>query len=90
MMLCAFRNWLIWRTDYTQLKMQSLKDKLKRLFGSNIGFWRPSCGSDLVYNNTIEKGQLVEVAVKAKLANYREKTMEGENHGGKKRPASHL
>ncbi|CAB3979227.1 Hypothetical predicted protein [Paramuricea clavata] len=61
------------------LKMQSLKDKLKRSFGSKVGFWRPSCRSDLVYNNTIEKGQLVEVAVKAKLANYREKNMEEKN-----------
>ena len=28
------------------------------------------------FNNTIEKGQLVEVAMRAKIANYSDKTME--------------
>ena len=60
----------------TTLKVRSLKDKLKRLFGSKIGFWRPRHGSDLIFNNTVEKGQLVEVAMRAKIANYSDKTIE--------------
>ena len=60
----------------TTLKVQSLKDKLKRSFGSKIGFWRPRHGSDLIFNNTVEKGQLVEVAMRAKIANYSDKTIE--------------
>ena len=51
----------------TTLKVQSLKE---------IGFWHPRHGSDLIFNNTIEKGQLVEVAMRAKIANYSDKTME--------------
>ena len=60
----------------TTLKVQSLKEKLKRSFGSKIGFWRPHHGSDLIFNNTVEKGQLVEVAMRAKIANYSDKTIE--------------
>ena len=60
----------------TTLKVQSLKDKLKRSFGSKIGFLRPRHGSDLIFNNTVEKGQLVEVAMRAKIASYSDKTIE--------------
>ena len=48
---------------------QKLKEKLQKTFGSKIGFWLPSCGSELVFNDVVAKGQLVEVAVRAKLAN---------------------
>ena len=60
----------------TTLKVQSLKDKLKRSFGSKIGFWRPRHGSDLIFSNAVEKGQLVEVAMRAKIANYSDETIE--------------
>ena len=59
-------------------KLQRLKEKIKKQLGSKIAFWTPKYGSDYVFNNGIEKGQLVEVAVKAKLANSRwdEKSLE--------------
>ena len=55
-----------------------LKEKIQICFGSKVGFWRPKYGSDYLYNNSVEKRQLVEVAVKAKLGNCRwaEKSLE--------------
>ena len=52
-------------------KAQNLKEKLQRFFGNKIGFWRPSSGSELLFNDGVEKGQLVEVAVRAKLVNQK-------------------
>ena len=59
-------------------KLQRLKEKIQKFFGSRVGFWCPKYGSEYVFNNSVEKGQLVEVAVKAKLANckWEEKSTE--------------
>ena len=59
-------------------KLQRLKEKIQKCFGSKVGFWRPKYGSNYLYNNSVEKGQLVEVAAKAKLGNCRqaEKSLE--------------
>ncbi len=48
-----------------------LKEKIKKSFGSKLGFWCPKSGSEYIYNNSVEKGQLIEVAVKAKLEKSR-------------------
>ena len=58
------------------IKVQSLKEKIQKSFGSKIGFWCLSSGSDYIFNNTVKKGQLVEVAVRAKLGGWQEKTLE--------------
>ena len=49
-----------------------------RSFGSKVGLWCPKYGSEYVFNNSVEKGQLVEVAVRARLDNSRweEKSLE--------------
>ncbi len=52
-------------------KLQRLKEKIQKFFGSKVGFWCPKYSSEYVFNNSVEKGQLVEVAVKVKLANCR-------------------
>lgn len=60
------------------LSNQKLKERIQTRFGAKVGFWRPSYGSELPYNDNVDKGQLVEVAVRAKLANreWEDKTME--------------
>ncbi len=50
-------------------EMQRLKEKLQNFFGEKLGFWKASYGGELVFNNNLEKGQLIEVAVKAKIKN---------------------
>ena len=50
---------------------QRLKEKIRNRFGENLGFWNVSYGGELVFNNNLEKGQLIEVAVKAKTKNER-------------------
>ncbi|CAB4038823.1 Hypothetical predicted protein, partial [Paramuricea clavata] len=42
---------------------QKLKEKIQNYFGERVGFWRPSYGSELMFNNNIEKGKLVEMTV---------------------------
>ena len=43
-----------------------------------MGFLRPSYGSELMFNGNIERGKLVEMTVRAKLANrnWEDKTLE--------------
>ena len=57
---------------------QKLKEKIQNYFGESVGFWRPSYGSELMFNDNIEKGKLVEMTVRAKLANrkWEDKTPE--------------
>ena len=47
---------------------QRLKEKIKKFFGDKLSFWVPKHGSEYLFNNSVEKGQLVEVAVRAKRA----------------------
>ena len=37
-------------------KAKNLKEKLQRFFGNKIGFWRPSSGSELLFNDGVDKG----------------------------------
>ena len=60
----------------TPPKAQNLKEKIKKMFDHKIGFWCPKFGSEYVYNNTVEKRQLVEVAVRAKCGAWQQKSME--------------
>ena len=57
---------------------RKLKEKILNCFGEKVGFWCPSHGSELVFNNDIVKGKLVEMTVRAKLANrkWEDKTLE--------------
>ena len=48
---------------------QKLKERIQTRFDVKVGFWRPSYGSELLFNDNVDKEQLVEVAVRAKLAN---------------------
>lgn len=50
-------------------RTQRLKEKIQNFFGEKLGFWKASYGGELVFNNNLEKGQLIEVAVKAKIKN---------------------
>ena len=61
------------------LKVLSLKEKIQRSFGSKIGFWSPSIGSDYIFNNAVKRGKLVEMIVRPKHRDFRwqEKTVEG-------------
>lgn len=43
---------------------QKLKEKIQNYFGEIVGFWRPSHGSELVFNNNIEKEKLVQITVR--------------------------
>lgn len=45
---------------------------------AQIVFWSPTTGSDYVFNNKVEKGQLVEVVARAKLSHssWENKTLE--------------
>ena len=52
-------------------RTQRLKEKIQNSFGEKLGFWNASYGGELVFNNNLEKGQLIEVAVKAKIKNQR-------------------
>ena len=62
---------------------QTLKQKIQKFFNSKVGFWCPKDGSDYVFNNNVEKGQLIEVAVKAKLQNRRREETSLENKKAK-------
>lgn len=57
---------------------QKLKEKILNYFRERVGFWRPSYGSELMFNNNIEKGKLVEMTLRAKLENqkWEDKTLE--------------
>ena len=52
-------------------RTQRLKEKIKNYFGEKLGFWKASHGGEFVFNNNLEKGQLIEMAVKAKIKNHR-------------------
>ena len=41
--------------------VRTISDALKNNFGENIGFWKPSKGSSFIFNNRIEKGNLIEI-----------------------------
>ena len=66
------------KDNLVRITAQKLKEKIQNYFGEKVGFCRPSYGSELVFNNNIEKGKLVEMTVTAKLANrkWEEKTLE--------------
>ena len=54
--------------DVTVLSAQKLKEKIQKNLCAKIGFWCPSHGSELVYNDSVDKGHLVEVAIRAKIS----------------------
>lgn len=60
--------------QFAMISNQKLKERIQTRFG----FWRPSYSSELLFNDNVDKGQLVEVAVQAKLANreWCDKTVE--------------
>ena len=74
---CEIRDRLFPEGDITIPSVQKLKEKIKKNFCPKLGFWCPSHGSELVYNDSVEKGLLVEVAVRAKLSkqNWEDKTL---------------
>ncbi|XP_046862226.1 uncharacterized protein LOC124455617 [Xenia sp. Carnegie-2017] len=45
-------------------KIQRLKDKIKKFFGSKVGFWFLKYGSEYLFDNIVEKAQLVEVLLR--------------------------
>ena len=67
----------------SMISNQKLKVRIQTRFGAKVGFWRPSYGSELLFNDNVDKGQLVEVAVRAKLANreWDDKTVEEKTAG---------
>ena len=71
-----FSGVISWRDS--MISNQKLKERIQTRFGAKVGFWRPSYGSELLFNDNVDKGQLVEVAVRAKLANreWCDKTVE--------------
>ena len=54
------------------------EERIQTRYGAKVGFWRPLYGSELLFNDNVDKEQLVEVAVRAKLANWEwdDKTVE--------------
>ena len=65
---CEIRDRLFPEGDITIPSVQKLKEKIKKNFCAKLVFWCPSHGSELVYNDSVEKGLLVEVAIRAKLS----------------------
>ena len=45
---------------------QKLKKRIQKAFGEDVEFWRSNYGSEYVFNIKIEKGHLIEVAVRSK------------------------
>ena len=46
---------------------QKLKKRIQKAIGEDVGFWRPNYESEYFFNNKIEKGHLIEVAVRSKI-----------------------
>lgn len=53
--------------DDCQLSSSTAQKLKKRILGEDVEFWRPNYGSEYVFNNKIEKGHLIEVAVRSNI-----------------------
>ena len=52
-------------------KTDKLKDKMKKHFGTELQFWRPSSKGELVYSDDSHKGQAVETAFESASSDER-------------------